>query len=113
MRLDKFLKVSRLIKRRTVANEVSDNGRVLVNGNPAKPAKQIKDNNLFVLFLYFCLGGLIADLISACANSLNLFSEIPENSGLIKNNAFSKYPLLVSSISSTCLLIPFIIKIPP
>ena len=41
MRLDKFLKVSRLIKRRTVANEVSDNGRVLVNGNPAKPAKQI------------------------------------------------------------------------
>ena len=42
MRLDKFLKVSRLIKRRTVANEVSDTGRVFVNGNPAKPAKQIK-----------------------------------------------------------------------
>ena len=42
MRLDKFLKVSRLIKRRTVANTVSDMGRVLVNGNPAKPAKQIK-----------------------------------------------------------------------
>ena len=40
MRLDKFLKVSRLIKRRTVANEVSDTGRVFVNGNPAKPAKQ-------------------------------------------------------------------------
>ena len=45
MRLDKFLKVSRLIKRRTVANEVSDNGRVLVNGNPAKPAKQIKEGD--------------------------------------------------------------------
>ncbi len=42
MRLDKFLKVSRLIKRRTVANTVSDMGRVLVNGNPAKPAKQLK-----------------------------------------------------------------------
>ncbi len=42
MRLDKFLKVSRLIKRRTVANEVSDSGRILVNDNPAKPAKQIK-----------------------------------------------------------------------
>ena len=42
MRLDKFLKVSRLIKRRTVANEVSETGRVLVNGNPAKPAKQLK-----------------------------------------------------------------------
>ena len=42
MRLDKFLKVSRLIKRRTVANTVSEMGRVLVNGAPAKPAKQLK-----------------------------------------------------------------------
>ena len=42
MRLDKFLKVSRLIKRRTVANSVSEMGRVLVNGSPAKPAKQLK-----------------------------------------------------------------------
>ena len=42
MRLDKFLKVSRLIKRRTVANAVSEMGRVLVNGNSAKPAKQLK-----------------------------------------------------------------------
>lgn len=42
MRLDKFLKVSRLIKRRTVANSVSEMGRVFVNGNPAKPAKQLK-----------------------------------------------------------------------
>lgn len=46
MRLDKFLKVSRIIKRRTVANEVSDMGRILVNGNPAKPAKQIKENDI-------------------------------------------------------------------
>lgn len=45
MRLDKFLKVSRLIKRRTVANEVSDTGRVYVNGNSAKPAKQIKEGD--------------------------------------------------------------------
>lgn len=42
MRLDKYLKVSRLIKRRTVANTVSEMGRVLVNGIPAKPAKQLK-----------------------------------------------------------------------
>lgn len=46
MRLDKFLKVSRLIKRRTVANEVSDKGRVLVNGNPAKPSKQLKEGDV-------------------------------------------------------------------
>lgn len=42
MRLDKFLKVSRLIKRRTVANDVCDSARVFVNNNPAKPAKQLK-----------------------------------------------------------------------
>ena len=46
MRLDKFLKVSRLIKRRTIANEVSDMGRVYVNGNPAKPSKQIKEGDI-------------------------------------------------------------------
>ena len=49
MRLDKFLKVSRLIKRRTVANEVSDMGRVLINGNPAKAAKQIKENDIITI----------------------------------------------------------------
>lgn len=46
MRLDKFLKVSRLIKRRTVANEVSDTGRVFVNDFPAKPAKQLKEGDI-------------------------------------------------------------------
>lgn len=46
MRLDKFLKVSRLIKRRTVANDVSDQGRVLVNDNPAKPSKQLKEGDI-------------------------------------------------------------------
>lgn len=49
MRLDKFLKVSRLIKRRTVANEVSDMGRVIINGNPAKPAKQVKENDIITI----------------------------------------------------------------
>ncbi len=49
MRLDKFLKVSRLIKRRTVANEVSDMGRVLVNGNPSKPAKQLKEGDIITI----------------------------------------------------------------
>ena len=46
MRLDKFLKVSRLIKRRTVANEVCDSARVFVNNNPAKPAKQLKAGDI-------------------------------------------------------------------
>lgn len=42
MRLDKFLKVSRLIKRRTSAAEAGANGRICVNGNIAKPSKQLK-----------------------------------------------------------------------
>lgn len=42
MRLDKYLKVSRLIKRRTVANEACDAGRVLVNGRPARASYDVK-----------------------------------------------------------------------
>ncbi len=42
MRLDKFLKVSRLIKRRTVANEACDAGRVLINGSVAKASTKVK-----------------------------------------------------------------------
>ena len=42
MRLDKFLKVSRLIKRRTVANEACDAGRVSVNGRPVKASYDVK-----------------------------------------------------------------------
>ena len=42
MRLDKYLNVSRLIKRRTVANEACDAGRVSVNGKPAKASAEVK-----------------------------------------------------------------------
>ncbi|SFM50041.1 Ribosomal 50S subunit-recycling heat shock protein, contains S4 domain [Gracilibacillus orientalis] len=41
MRLDKFLKVSRLIKRRTLAKEIADQGRILINGNVAKAATNV------------------------------------------------------------------------
>lgn len=46
MRLDKFLKVSRLIKRRTVANEACDAGRVSVNGRAAKAGTEIKPGDI-------------------------------------------------------------------
>ena len=46
MRLDKFLKVSRLIKRRTVANEACDAGRVLVNGKTAKASLAVKAGDI-------------------------------------------------------------------
>ncbi|MGN0331445.1 MAG: RNA-binding S4 domain-containing protein [Lachnospiraceae bacterium] len=46
MRLDKFLKVSRLIKRRTVANEACDAGRVMVNGTVAKASVKVKEGDV-------------------------------------------------------------------
>lgn len=46
MRLDKYLKVSRLIKRRTVANEACDAGRVSVNGKPAKASLEVKKGDV-------------------------------------------------------------------
>ncbi len=49
MRLDKYLKVSRLIKRRTVAKEVAEASRILVNGNLAKPSKEIKVSDVITI----------------------------------------------------------------
>lgn len=46
MRLDKFLKISRVIKRRTVANEAASGGRVFVNGKQAKPSLEVKVGDL-------------------------------------------------------------------
>ena len=46
MRLDKYLKVSRLIKRRTVANDACDNARVVVNGRSAKASYDVKENDV-------------------------------------------------------------------
>ncbi len=49
MRIDKYLKVSRLIKRRTVAQEACDGGRVSVNGKAVKPAYDVKENDIIEL----------------------------------------------------------------
>lgn len=49
MRLDKWLKVSRLIKRRTVANEACDNQRVTANGRPVKASYEVKPGDLLEL----------------------------------------------------------------
>ncbi len=46
MRLDKFLKVSRILKRRTVANDACTGGRVTVNGRTAKPSAQLKEGDI-------------------------------------------------------------------
>lgn len=52
MRLDKYLKVTRLIKRRTIANEACDAGKVLVNDKPARASYDVKVNDMITI----CLG---------------------------------------------------------
>ena len=49
MRLDLFLKTSRLIKRRTIARDMCDKGRVLVNGQAVKPAREVKTGDVITL----------------------------------------------------------------
>ncbi|MBQ6887807.1 MAG: RNA-binding S4 domain-containing protein [Lachnospiraceae bacterium] len=49
MRLDKYLKVSRLIKRRTVANEACDGGRVMINDKPAKASTNVKVGDIITI----------------------------------------------------------------
>ena len=56
MRLDKYLKVSRLIKRRTVANEVADAGRILINGKAAKASQAVNAGDLTSLWVSESLG---------------------------------------------------------
>jgi len=46
LRIDKFLKVTKIIKRRTVANEAADNGRVAVNGRIVKPSYEVKKGDI-------------------------------------------------------------------
>lgn len=62
MRLDKYLKVSRLIKRRTLAKEVSDQGRIEVNGRIAKPGTELKVGD--TIKLHFGSRSLLVRVVS-------------------------------------------------
>ncbi len=66
MRLDKYLKLSRLIKRRTVANDAADGGRVLVNGAPAKPSKDVKPGD--VIEIHFGPRTVRVEVVSLAEN---------------------------------------------
>ena len=67
MRLDKYLKVSRLIKRRTVANDAADGGRVTVNGAPAKPSKDVKPGD--VIEIRFGARSVRVEVLSVSENA--------------------------------------------
>ena len=62
MRLDKYLKVSRIIKRRTVAKEVCDSGRVMLNNRPAKPGSEVKVGD--IIEINYACGSVKAEILS-------------------------------------------------
>ena len=62
MRLDKYLKISRIIKRRTVAKEACENGRVLINNKVSKPGTEIKEND--IIEIRFAMKSLKARIIN-------------------------------------------------
>lgn len=79
MRLDKYLKVSRIVKRRTVANEACDAGRVLVGGKPARASYEVK----------------IGDVIEVTLGSRPVkFRVVDLREATNKDNASSNYEIL-------------------
>lgn len=82
MRLDKFLKVSRLIKRRTVANEVSDMGRVLINSICAKPSKQVKAGD--TITIEYATHNLVIKVLRVPENNVSV-QEAPTLYEVIEN----------------------------
>ena len=82
MRLDKFLKVSRLIKRRTVANEACDNSRVQVNGRPAKASYDVKVGDR--IQISFGRGELAVEVLAVADavkkdDAAAMYRELPQN----------------------------------
>lgn len=66
MRLDKFLKVSRIIKRRTVANEACDASHVTVNGRPAKASYEVKvDDEIEITFGARCVRVKVRSIVDS------------------------------------------------
>ena len=81
MRRDKFIKVSRLIKRRTVANEACDNARVTVNGRPAKASYDVKPGD--VLRIAFGQRTLAVEVLAVADavrkdDAAAMYRELPE-----------------------------------
>lgn len=62
MRLDKYLKVSRIIKRRTIAKEACESGRVVINGKIAKPSTEVNEND--IIEVKFAKGSLKAKIVN-------------------------------------------------
>ena len=77
MRLDKYLKISRIIKRRTIANEACDSGRVSVNGKPVKSSYNVKIGD--ILEIAFGTHTVKAEIVS-----INEYAKKDEASSMFK-----------------------------
>ena len=82
MRLDKYLKVSRLIKRRTVANEACENARISVNGRPAKASYDVKVGDK--ISIEFGTRTLTVEVLAVAEavrkdDASAMYREVPEN----------------------------------
>ena len=82
MRLDKYLKVSRIIKRRTVANEACTAGKVEVNGKPVKPSYEVKPGD--ILELHFGAKTIRAQVVTVSEyakkeNAADMYKILSEN----------------------------------
>lgn len=81
MRLDKYLKVSRLMKRRTIANEACDAGRVLVNSKPARASYDVKEGDVLEISLgsrKLCAKVLSVDEYATKAGASSLYEILPD-----------------------------------
>jgi ribosomal 50S subunit-recycling heat shock protein len=75
VRLDLFLKTSRLVKRRTVAQELCEAGRVQVNGHAAKPAREVRTGD--ILTMYFSSRTIEVEVLSVPGSSKRPAPEVP------------------------------------
>lgn len=66
MRLDKYLKVSRIIKRRTIAKEACESGRVMINGKVAKPSTDVNEND--IIEVMFAKGSIKAKVVNIASH---------------------------------------------
>lgn len=87
MRLDKYLKVSRIIKRRTVANDACSGGRVSVNGRVAKPGADVKEGDIIEIRFGNRLGKYRIDRISDVVrkeNAQGMYTVLSEDAETLK-----------------------------
>ena len=90
MRLDKYLKVSRIIKRRTVAKEACDGGRVSINGKTAKAGAEVKENDVIEIRFGSRVGRyMITDVreVVRKENAAEMYRVLEEDAEILKERS--------------------------